>query len=99
MGNGSADFANNVMHLTLTNFLQLSLNNREKPFSLLLLVLYNNNEIQEQIQINSLNCVMIWLTYDSFPFYAHVHACSSSYSLLTRNTRRKSIPKQDVLGY
>jgi len=39
MVNGSVDFANNVRHLT---------QNHENPFSLLLLVLYNNNEIQEQ---------------------------------------------------
>jgi len=47
MNKDSANFANNVRHLTQTfSSYFTSLNNHENPFSLLLLVLlYNNNEI------------------------------------------------------
>jgi len=49
MGNGSPDFANNVRHLTQTFCSYFtSYNNQENPFSLFLLVLYNNNESREQ---------------------------------------------------
>ena len=60
MGNGSAEFANNVKHLTLTSFCSYftSLNNHENPLSLLLLVLFNNNEIQEQNQIKNIKSLL-----------------------------------------
>ena len=60
MGNGSAEFANNVKHLTLTTFCSYftSLINHENPFSLLLLVLFNNNEIEEQNQTKNIKSLL-----------------------------------------
>ena len=60
MDNGGADFANNVKHLTLTTFFSYftGLNNHENPFRLLLLVLFNNNEIQEQNQIKNIKFLL-----------------------------------------
>ena len=54
MGNGSADFANNVRHFTPTKFLHYftSLNNHKIPSSLLLLVLRNSNEIMNKMKSN-----------------------------------------------
>ena len=65
MGNGSADFANYIRHLTLTNFLCYftSLSNHENPFRLLLQVLYNNNETQEQNQIKNIKSSLYSLKY------------------------------------